>query len=198
MNTIAMWEGGDLYFSQARFFLSFFISKLLLLQQQPRQKQMSGTPRGQSIIGNTAGEGFLETLKTTSYTGENCGDEVTGINGEAPAGTDAPAATAGRHRRAGPARAVPTQIQAEAPRSANCNGSASGPGILESPAVGSRTSARGEQRRAVAGGADDQRSRPLHRRPPRSPQHTGSRSAELGKGAADARAADARESSVFC
>jgi hypothetical protein len=64
MNTIAMWEGGDLYFSQARFFLSFFISKLLLLQQQPRQKQMSGTPRGQSIIGNTAGEGFLERLKT--------------------------------------------------------------------------------------------------------------------------------------
>jgi hypothetical protein len=30
---------------------------------------MSGTPREQSIIGNTAGEGFLETLKTiiTTY-----------------------------------------------------------------------------------------------------------------------------------
>jgi hypothetical protein len=82
--------------------------------------------------------------------------------------------------------------QAEAPRSANCNGSASGPPWC--PAV------PGEPRRAVVGGADE-------RTEPSPPSMTatltaahGGRSVELGKRATDAResSVDASESSVDC
>lgn len=89
----------------------------------------------------------------------------------------------------------------------NGNGSAGAPDIFESPAMVSLTRTGIENLLRSENRAEpwlmvltSERSRPLHRRPPRSPQRTGGRNADLEKRVVDAResSTDASESSIDC